>query len=275
MDDITIEVEKVSAAAAYLQTLLPRAEIAIVLGSGLAELSNMLEDRIVVNYSDVPYFPQPTVLGHGGQLLCGKVNGKLIYAFSGRFHYYEGHDPLTVVRHVRVMKALGVKTLILTNAAGGINLDFKAGDLMLITDHLNMMGFNPLRGANWEDWGVRFPDMTTAYDADYRELALQVAAAQGIQLRQGVYCGLAGPNYETPAEIRMLRGWGADACGMSTVPETLAARQTDIRVLGVSCITNMAAGVSPRKLSHAEVFETGKQAEQKFSALVAEIIRRM
>ena len=275
MDDIREEVIKVQQAADYLKQRLPQADIAIVLGSGLAELADMLQDKIVVEYKDIPNFPQPTVLGHGGQLICGSVGGRTIYAFSGRFHYYEGHDPWTVVRHVRVMGALGCTSLILTNASGGVNTGFTAGDLMLITDHINLMGFNPLRGANHDPWGTRFPDMSEAYDKDYRELALQVASEQGITLRQGVYCGLAGPNFETPAEIRMLRTLGADAVGMSTVPETLAARHLGMRVLGISCVTNPAAGVSDKQLSHQEVFESGKRAEKRFSALLAEIITRM
>ena len=275
MDDIKDEVIKVQQATDYLKQRLPQADIAIVLGSGLAELADMLQDKIVVDYKDIPNFPQPTVLGHGGQLICGSVGGRTIYAFSGRFHYYEGHDPWTVVRHVRVMGALGCTSLILTNASGGVNTGFTAGDLMLITDHINLMGFNPLRGANHDPWGTRFPDMSEAYDKDYRELALQVASEQGITLRQGVYCGLAGPNFETPAEIRMLRTLGADAVGMSTVPETLAARHLGLRVLGISCVTNPAAGVSDKQLSHQEVFESGKRAEKRFSALLAEIITRM
>ena len=275
MDDINLEAAKVKRAADYLKSRLPRADVAVVLGSGLAELGNMLQDKTVVDYKDIPDFPRPTVMGHGGQLLCGQVGGKTIYAFSGRFHYYEGHDPWTVVRYVRVLGELGVPTLILTNASGGVNTSYSAGDLMLITDHINLMGFNPLRGANYDPWGPRFPDMSEAYDKEYRELALKVAADQGVTLRQGVYCGLAGPNYETPAEIRMLRSLGADAVGMSTVPEALAARHMGIRVLGVSCVTNMAAGVLEQKLTHEEVFATGKQAEKKFSALLAEVISRM
>ncbi|MBR0375312.1 MAG: purine-nucleoside phosphorylase, partial [Firmicutes bacterium] len=249
-----LEVKRVKQAADYLRPRLPRADIAVVLGSGLAELANMLEDRIVVDYKDIPNFPQPTVMGHGGQLICGKVDGKTIYAFSGRFHYYEGHDPWTVVRHVRVMAELGCSTLILTNASGGVNTGFDPGDLMLITDHINLMGFNPLRGGNYEPWGTRFPDMSEGYDREYRELALKVAAEQGITLRQGVYCGFAGPSFETPAEIRMARFLGADAVGMSTVPETLAARHLGLRVLGISCVTNMAAGILEQKLTHEEVF---------------------
>ncbi|MBR5430724.1 MAG: purine-nucleoside phosphorylase [Firmicutes bacterium] len=275
MEDISLEVARVQRAAAYLKSRLPQADIAIVLGSGLAELANMLEHKTVVEYRDIPDFPQPTVLGHGGQLICGQVGGRTIYAFSGRFHYYEGHDPWTVVRHVRVMGELGCTSLILTNASGGVNTAFSAGDLMLITDHINLMGFNPLRGGNWDPWGLRFPDMSEAYDKQYRELALTVASEQGVTLRQGVYCGLAGPSYETPAEIRMLRTLGADAVGMSTVPETLAARHLGLRVLGISCVTNMAAGVLDQKLTHEEVFATGKQAEQKFSRLLAGIISRM
>ena len=275
MDDINLEAAKVKRAADYLRSRLPQADMAVVLGSGLAELGNMLQDKTVVDYQDIPDFPKPTVMGHGGQLLCGKVGGKTIYAFSGRFHFYEGHEPWTVVRYVRVLGELGVPTLILTNASGGVNTSFSAGDLMLITDHINLMGFNPLRGANYDPWGPRFPDMSEAYDKEYRELALKVAADQGITLRQGIYCGLAGPNYETPAEIRMLRSLGADAVGMSTVPEALAARHMGIRVLGISCVTNMAAGVLDQKLTHEEVFATGKLAEKKFSALLAEIIERM
>ena len=275
MDDINLEAAKVKRAADYLRSRLPQADMAVVLGSGLAELGNMLQDRTVVDYQDIPDFPKPTVMGHGGQLLCGKVGGKTIYAFSGRFHFYEGHEPWTVVRYVRVLGELGVPTLILTNASGGVNTEYIAGDLMLITDHINLMGFNPLRGANYDPWGPRFPDMSEAYDKEYRELALKVAADQGITLRQGIYCGLAGPNYETPAEIRMLRSLGADAVGMSTVPEALAARHMGIRVLGISCVTNMAAGVLDQKLTHEEVFATGKLAEKKFSALLAEIIERM
>ena len=275
MDDINLEAAKVKRAADYLRSRLPQADMAVVLGSGLAELGNMLQDKTVVDYQDIPDFPKPTVMGHGGQLLCGKVGGKTIYAFSGRFHFYEGHEPWTVVRYVRVLGELGVPTLILTNASGGVNTSYSAGDLMLITDHINLMGFNPLRGANYDPWGLRFPDMSEAYDKEYRELALKVAADQGITLRQGVYCGLAGPNYETPAEIRMLRSLGADAVGMSTVPEALAARHMGIRVLGISCVTNMAAGVLDQKLTHEEVFATGKLAEKKFSALLAEIIERM
>lgn len=275
MDEIKREVERVEQAAAYLRSRLPRGDIAVVLGSGLAELANMLEDRTVVDYKDIPHFPQPTVLGHGGKLICGRVGGRTVYAFSGRFHYYEGHDPWTVVRHVRVLSQLGCSVLVLTNASGGINTCYSPGDLMLITDHINLMGFNPLRGGNHEPWGPRFPDMSEAYDKQYRELALNIAAEQGIALRQGVYCGLAGPNYETPAEIRMLRTLGADAVGMSTVPETLAARHLGLRVLGISCVTNMAAGVLEQRLDHNEVFATGKQAEKKFSALLAEIVKRM
>ena len=275
MDDINLEAAKVKRAADYLRSQLPQADMAVVLGSGLAELGNMLQDKTVVDYQDIPDFPKPTVMGHGGQLLCGKVGGKTIYAFSGRFHFYEGHEPWTVVRYVRVLGELGVPTLILTNASGGVNTEYTAGDLMLITDHINLMGFNPLRGANYDPWGPRFPDMSEAYDKEYRELALKVAADQGITLRQGIYCGLAGPNYETPAEIRMLRSLGADAVGMSTVPEALAARHMGIRVLGISCVTNMAAGVLDQKLTHEEVFATGKQAEKKFSTLLAEIIERM
>lgn len=275
MYDLNAEQKRIAEAAETIASRLPQAELAVVLGSGLAALADMLTERQTLAYTDIPHFPQPTVLGHGGKLLAGHVAGKTIYAFSGRFHYYEGHDPQTVILPMRVLHQLGCKTVILTNAAGGVNTDFNAGDLMLITDHINLTGYNPLRGANCDAWGPRFPDMTYAYDSALRELALAVAAEQGITLRQGVYCGLCGPSFETPAEIRMLRLLGADAVGMSTVPEALAAHQMGMRLLAVSCITNMAAGVLAQPLSHEEVFATGKRAEQRFSALMAEIIRRI
>lgn len=275
MLDLATQIEQIEVCAQTIAQRLPRAEIAVVLGSGLGALADMMKDTVVLPYAEIPHFPQPTVLGHSGKLISGLVGGKRVYAFSGRFHYYEGHDPQTVILPMRVLQQLGCQTVILTNAAGGVNMDFHAGELMLITDHINLTGYNPLRGANDERWGARFPDMTYTYDPALRDLALCVANELGITLQQGVYCGLCGPSFETPAEIRMLRLLGADAVGMSTVPEAIAARQMGMRLLAISCITNMAAGVLPQPLSHEEVFATGKQAEKHFSALVEGIIRRI
>jgi len=261
--------------ARYIADRLPLPQAAVVLGSGLGAFAASVPEPQILDYQDIPYFPQPTVPGHSGRLLAGSVGGKFIYVFSGRFHYYEGHDPWTVILPMRVLKALGCPVVILTNAAGGINRDFHPGDLMLITDHINFTGFNPLRGPHSDAWGQRFPDMSKAYDRQLGLLAGQVALDQGFQLRQGVYCGLAGPNFETPAEIRMLRGWGADAVGMSTVPEALAAHQAGLRVLGISCISNMAAGVTEQELTHAEVFAAAQRVEARFSALLSGLIAKM
>jgi len=267
--------QQIEEAAAYLKAHLPKPDLAVVLGSGLAALADMIEDPVTVSYEDIPHFPSTGVIGHAGKLICGKVGGKTIFAFSGRFHYYEGHDPSVVVLPMRVLHCLGCDTVILTNAAGGVNMDFSAGDLMLIRDHINFMGYNPLRGANLDDFGPRFPDMSAIYNKQLGELCKQVADEQGFLLQEGVYCGFCGPSYETPAEIRMTRIIGGDAVGMSTVPEAIVAAHMGMRVLGVSCITNMAAGVTDQPLSHEEVFANGKRAEKRFSALVAEVIRRM
>ena len=275
MSNVEQEIKRIDEAAAYLQARLPKADLGVVLGSGLAALADMIEDPLTLSYQEIPHFPEPTVMGHRGNLLCGKVGGKTIYAFSGRFHYYEGHDPATVVLLMRVLHRLGCDTVFLTNAAGGVNLDFTAGDLMLITDHINFMGYNPLRGTNLDAFGPRFPDMSMVYDRGLQSLAETVAKDQGFPLQKGVYCGFSGPSFETPAEIRMARILGGDAVGMSTVPEAIVARHMSMRVLGISCITNLAAGVTDAPLSHEEVFANGKQAEKRFSALIAEIIRRM
>ena len=205
----------------------------------------------------------------------GTLAGKKVLMMSGRFHCYEGHPLEDVVLPIRVMARLGVKNLILTNAAGGVNIDFRPGILMLISDFINLTGKNPLIGPNFDAFGPRFPDMTDAYDRSLRELTMHAARQLDIDLRRGVYCWMNGPTYETPAEVRMARTLGADAVGMSTVPETLAARHLGLRVLGISCVTNMAAGILEQKLTHEEVFATGKLAEKRFSALLAEIIRRI
>ena len=269
------EIKSIREASLAVKTALPPADLAVVLGSGLGSLTDIIEEKQSLDYSDIPHFPAPTIPGHSGKLIWGKLNGRAVYAFSGRFHYYEGHDPHTVILPVRVLHELGCSRLILTNAAGGINPDFTPGDLMIISDHINLTGYNPLRGENCDEWGPRFPDMSRMYDPQYREIAKSAAKDLAIAVREGVYCGLSGPTFETPAEIRMLKMLGADAVGMSTVPEAIAACQMGIRLLAISCITNMAAGISKNPLTHEEVMETGRQVEKKFSALINEIVPRL
>ena len=234
---------QVQEAAAYIKEKLNgrKPEIAITLGSGLGDLAEQLTDAIQIPYGDIPHFPVSTVAGHKGQFVVGKLEGREVLCMQGRFHYYEGYDLKQVTLPVRVMKLLGIGTLIVTNAAGGINTGFRPGNLMLIEDHLNLTGENPLIGENLEAFGERFFDMTVAYDREYRTLAENLAAELDIPLQKGVYAWLTGPNYETPAEIRYLRTIGADAVGMSTVPEVLVARHCGLRVCGISCITNLAA----------------------------------
>lgn len=247
-------------------------EIAVILGSGLGSLADRIEGRQEIPYEKIPGFPSTTVPGHEGKLIFGNLGGKSIAAMKGRFHYYEGHDMDSVVYPVRALGMMGVGNLIVTNAAGGVNTGFRPGDLMLIEDHISFFAENPLRGENLDELGPRFPDMSCAYDRKLRELALECAARIGIDLKKGVYCYCKGPSFETPAEIRALRVLGADAVGMSTVPEVIAARHMGMRILGISCITNMAAGILDQPLTHEEVMETGKKVEQKFSALVSEIV---
>jgi len=275
MNDLNMQLERISEASEYITSRLPKPDVAIVLGSGLAALADSLTDQQIIDYEDIPHFPKTTVPGHSGKLICGKLDQKTVYAFSGRFHYYEGHDPWTVILPMRILGKIGCPAVILTNAAGGMDETFSPGDLMLITDHINFTGYNPLRGMNCDEWGPRFPDMTKAYDEEFKELARTSAKKLGIKLQEGVYCGLSGPNFETPAEIRMLRILGGSAAGMSTVPEILAARQENIRILAISCISNMAAGMTGQILTHEEVFETSKKAEANFSALIRKIIENM
>ncbi|MDQ3256501.1 MAG: purine-nucleoside phosphorylase, partial [Acidobacteriota bacterium] len=219
------------------------ARTAIVLGSGLGAFADEIEDAVVLPYTEIPGFARSTVEGHAGRLVLGKIEGVPIAAMQGRFHYYEGYQFNEVTFPVRVLGVLGIKSLVLTNAAGGLNNGFTQGALMVISDHLNLIGENPLRGANDERFGPRFPDMTEVYDREYQDIAIKESRRAGRELRRGVYAALSGPSYETPAEIRMLRALGADAVGMSTVPEAIVARQMGIKVLGISCITNLAAGV--------------------------------
>ena len=268
---------RVQEAAAYIKEKLGgRApEIAITLGSGLGDLADHLVDAVQIPYGEIPHFPVSTVAGHKGQFVVGKLEGREVLCMQGRFHYYEGYDLKQVTLPVRVMKLLGISTLIVTNAAGGINTGFRPGNLMLIEDHLNLTGENPLIGENLEAFGDRFFDMTVAYDAEYRALAEQLAAELNIPLQKGVYAWLTGPNYETPAEIRYLRAIGADAVGMSTVPEVLVARHSGLRVCGISCITNLAAGMGDGLLSHEEVKETADRVKVDFIRLVTALTGRM
>ena len=220
--------------------------IAMVLGSGLGDFGEEFQDAVAIPYQEIPGFPTSTVEGHAGRLVIGKVDNVPVLAMQGRVHFYEGYSLEEVTFPIRTFKLLGIKTLVLTNAAGGIDVQLSQGALMLISDHLNLMGANPLRGPNDERFGPRFPDMSDVYSRELQQLAIEEARAMGVELRRGIYAALPGPSYETPAEIHMLRGFGADAVGMSTVPEAIVARQMGMGVLGISCITNMAAGVRAR-----------------------------
>jgi purine-nucleoside phosphorylase len=250
-------------------------DVAIVLGSGLGEFADAIEDAITTPYGDIPNWPASAVIGHAGKLVVGTRAGKRVAALSGRAHFYEGHDLRTVTFATRVMGLLGVKQLVLTNAAGGINVAFKPGTLMVIDDHINLLGSNPLVGPNEDRFGFRFPDMTEVYSRRLRGLADQAAAARGVAIAHGVYVAVHGPSYETPAEIRAFRTMGADAVGMSTVPEAIVARQMGIEVLGISCITNPAAGVLPEPLHHDEVMEVARRVRGEFSSLLEGIIERL
>jgi len=263
-------------AAEYIQKQTAvQPEIGLIMGSGLGVLGDHIENATVIAYEDIPHFPISTVEGHAGELLIGSLSGRSVVLMRGRFHMYEGYGPELTAFPVRVMKALGAKSLLVTNAAGGINLDFASGNLMLISDHLNLTGKNPLIGPNDNELGVRFPDMSEAYSKRLRGIAKEIAASQGIEVQEGVYAGLLGPTYETPAEIRMLRTLGADAVGMSTVAEVIAARHSGIEVVGISCISNMAAGILDQPLSHEEVMETTERVKSQFLGLVTALISKM
>jgi purine-nucleoside phosphorylase len=249
--------------------------VALVLGSGLGAFADDLDEVVALPYAEIPGFARSTVEGHAGRLVLGKVAGVPLAAMQGRFHYYEGYDWDDVIFPVRVLGLLGIKALVLTNAAGGLNNSLKQGSLMLISDHLNLMGANPLRGANDERFGPRFPDLSEVYDKEFQEIAIKEAHEMKLELRRGIYAALTGPSYETPAEIRMLRAAGADAVGMSTVPEAIIARHMGLKVLGISCITNMAAGVLDKPIDHAEVMETGARVRAKFAELLRRVIPKL
>jgi purine-nucleoside phosphorylase len=267
--------DKVQQTTNWIRERTGAPDAAIVLGSGLGDFTARLADATTFDYGDLPNWPAATIVGHAGRLVVGTVSGKRVAALSGRAHFYEGHDLRTVTFAMRVIGLLGVRTVILTNAAGGINLDFTPGTLMMIDDHINLMGSNPLVGPNDDRFGTRFPDMSEVYSKRLRAVAGDAARAHGLTLAHGVYVALHGPSYETPAEIRFLRTIGADAVGMSTVPEAIVARQMGVEVLGISCITNMAAGVLPQPLVHDEVMEVARRVRGSFSALLEGILERL
>lgn len=246
-----------------------------MLGSGLGGFADDLEDTTVIPYAQIPHFPTTSAIGHAGNLVIGKIGGVPVAAMQGRVHYYEGHSLQRVTFPMRVFFRLGIKAALLTNAAGGISSQLKQGCLVVLKDHINLMGGNPLIGPNDERFGLRFIDMTEAYAADYRRLAMEEGRRHGIDIFEGVYAAMAGPSYETPAEIRFLRTIGADTVGMSTVPEVIVARHCGIKVLAISCVTNLAAGISGQPINHLEVLEVGERVRAQFVALLKTLIPRM
>ncbi len=251
------------------------ARVALVLGSGLGGFADDFEDATAISYNEIPGFVSSTAQGHAGKLVAGKVDQVPVLAMQGRVHFYEGYSLEKVTFPMRVFKQLGIKSVILTNAAGGIDVQLSQGALMVISDHLNLMGVNPLVGPNDERFGPRFPDMSEVYSRELQELTVEEARGLGVEVRRGIYAALSGPSYETPAEIHMLRTFGADAVGMSTVPEAIVARHMGMRVLGISCITNMAAGISNEPINHEEVMETGNRVRATFAQLLRRIIAKL
>lgn len=268
--------EKVQKAKDYITSIDNcKFDLAIILGTGLGSIVKDIENKKKIKYKDIPGFPVSTVVGHAGELIIGDLMGKKILALNGRFHYYEGYPMSEVTFPVRVIKALGIEKIIVTNAAGGMNPDFSAGDLMIIEDHINLMGNNPLIGKNYEEFGPRFPDMSEAYNRDLVNLGKSCAKRLGIKVQNGVYAAVSGPTYETPAELRMLRNIGGDAVGMSTVPEVIVANHMNMKVLGISCITDMAIADNLEPLDHTKVVETANRSMVKFVSLVKEIVSNM
>ncbi|QEN06141.1 purine-nucleoside phosphorylase [Thiospirochaeta perfilievii] len=268
------DLENIKKAAEYIKSkvdVMPTR--AIILGSGLGELAEDVKNPVYLNYADIPAFPTSTAPGHKGRLVIGELEGENVLLMQGRFHFYEGYDMDVVVFPVRTMKMLGITDLIVTNAAGGVNTTFAPGDLMLISDHLSMFCTNPLIGPNYKDFGPRFNDMSDPYSKESRKKVHEIAKKSGLTLKEGIYAYMTGPSYETPGEIKALRTLGADAVGMSTVPETTVAVHAGIRVLGISCITNMAAGILDQPLDGDEVIETGQMVKEKFSKLIIDILK--
>jgi purine-nucleoside phosphorylase len=269
-------VEKIREAVTHVGSRVrARPQVAIVLGSGLGAFADSLGDRVTIPYSEIPHFPRSSVEGHSGSLIAGSFKGAPLYVMAGRVHAYEGYSAEEVVFPVRVLGTLGVKMLVLTNAAGAVNTAFKPGELMIVTDHINLTGLNPLVGPQYPDLGHRFTDMTEAYHPKLVAACEQSARRIGLNMRKGVYVGLLGPSFETPAEIRMFRTLGADAVGMSTVLECIAANQMGVKVLGISCLTNMAAGILPQKISHEEVLETGVMVRGTLVKLLTALLPRL
>ena len=269
-----MDYNQIQTAASFINNKLQKQpKIGLILGSGLGVLADDIQNPVKIQYNEIPGFPVSTVEGHAGQLVCGQLSGVEVIAMQGRFHYYEGYSMEKVTFPIRVMKELGIDKLIVTNAAGGVNESFTPGDLMIITDHINNMGTNPLIGPNDSRFGVRFPDMSEAYSKSLRKVAKEVAGKCNINVQEGIYVGNPGPVYETPAEVRLVRTMGGDAVGMSTVPEVIVARHSGLEVLGISCISNMAAGILDQPLSHDEVIETTEKVKSSFLLLVNEIVK--
>ena len=249
--------------------------VAIVLGSGLGAFADDLTDTVAIPYEDIPGFARSTVEGHAGRLVIGKAGEVTVAAMQGRFHFYEGYSLEEVTFPIRVLKLLGVRTLVLTNAAGALNTEFAPGSLMVISDHINLLGANPLTGPNDDRFGPRFPDLTLVYAAELQNMVIEEAHAMGTEMRRGIYAALSGPSYETPAEIHMVRTLGADAVGMSTVPEAIVARHMEMQVIGISCITNLAAGVSNRPIDHGQVMAIGDRVRGQFTELLRRVVKRL
>lgn len=268
--------QKIRQAVAYIGEQTPLVpQVGVVLGSGLGEFADTLSEKTMIDYEVIPHFKKVSVAGHAGRLVLGKIASVSVAVLQGRYHYYEGHEIGDVVFPVRVLAALGIETLLLTNAAGGIGSELLPGDLVIIRDHINLMGVNPLRGSNDDRLGSRFPDMSAVYDPACQERIAEAQRQLGLIPKRGVYAGMIGPSYETPAEILMLKAMGADMVGMSTVPEAISARHMGLRVAGISCVTNLAAGISPQPLSHREVTETAERVKKDFIRLLERVIPKL
>lgn len=262
--------------ARYIQSKTDlRPKIAMVLGSGLGGLGEALEDAVAIPYEEIPHFVKSTAPGHKGRILVGKLQGVPVLCMQGRFHFYEGYTMQQITYPVRAMKTMGVETIVLTNACGGLDPSFTPGDLMLVTDHINFQGTNPLIGANEDDFGTRFPDMTRVYTREWQDLARAAAKDLGVKLQEGTYISYTGPSFETPAEIRLFQSWGGGVVGMSTVPEAIVAAHSGVKVLAISCVTNLAAGILDVPLSGDEVIEVADRVGKTFAGLLTEIVKRM
>lgn len=269
--------DKINTSVKYIQSKIPstKPKVGLILGSGLGGLAEKIKNPTIIKYESIPNFPVSTVEGHLGQLVIGELGDKVVVAMQGRFHYYEGYPLRDVTFPIRVLISLGIDTLIVTNAAGGANKSFKPGDLMIIKDHINFTGQNPLMGVNLNEKGPRFVDMTYAYDKDLVNVAKETGESLGLDLKEGVYMWFTGPTYETPSEVKLATILGADAVGMSTVPEVIIAKHEGIKVLGISCITNMAAGILDQPLNHEEVVETSMKVKDEFENLIVGILKNM